>query len=154
MNFLRTLFYRIFDFIRLRGKYGRPANLPDETAPWIEKFQTDIVQISPDGVKTLVDLHGFEIKKHLVGHNTMMKAKLGTASIYFITGSMELRVLSLSGDIDDIITLMHRAAEDLGSHTISQIRICCASNPAVRKALVKKAGAIKTGINAEVIIRR
>jgi len=152
-EFLWRQVMRVFDFIRLRGKYGHAIEIGHANHPIDFKIQTDVIRITPEGIKTLIELHGHDIRKHIVG-NEMMRAKLDSASIYFLTGSRELKILSLSGDIDDIITIMHRVAADMGDHTISQIRICCASNPHVRKALVKRAGAIKTGVHAEVIIRR
>ena len=112
-----------------------------------------MIQIAQSGLDMLATMHGPDILRHFRGQKHMMRARLESATIIFIPSESELRVLSVSGDLADIITAIKRIAADLGQERITQIRVCCASNPEFRKALIKLVGATKTGIRSELIIR-
>lgn len=144
----------IFDSIRLRGNYGVPSRMSLEgLEDKREKFEIEDVRVAPQGIEALVETHGEDIRKYLKGLPVMMRAKISTASVYFTVADRELRVLSVSGDLDDIVDAIQRVAYDLGEEKISQVRVCCASNPALRKALIKTAGAVKTGSPSELLFR-
>ena len=144
-----------FDAVRLRGKYGVSTEQTPQSQRTVHKknYETDVIQIAQSGLDMLATMHGPDILRHFRGQKDMMRARLESATIIFIPSESELRVLSVSGDLADIITATKRIAADLGQERITQIRVCCASNPEFRKALIKLVGATKTGIRSELIIR-
>ena len=153
--FLRKEIVLFYDRLRLRGKYGVNAGRISLDGLRVdgEKFEIETVKIAPEGIAMLISIHGEDIKRHLNGLETMMRARFGQTHIYFTVAARELKILSVSGQLDGIVDSIRRVAYDLGEAKISQIRVCCASNQHMRKALIREAGAIKTGYPSELVMR-
>jgi len=153
--FARRRLVLLYDAIRLRGRYGAPAIRPriDQLTAIKRTFETDVIHIDPSGIDMLVSMHGETILRHTRGIREFIRAKRDSASIVFLPSNGELKVISVSGKLPDILSAIKSIKSELGYSRISQIRICCATKGPLKKALLTLAGARKTGHGSEVIIK-